>query len=47
MKMAAKHLVPLSTEALAILGQMKSLTGGHELVFPSPFYPGKQPLYRG
>ena len=41
MKMAAEHLVPLSTQARAILEEMKSLSGGHELVFPSPFYPGK------
>ncbi len=41
MKMAAEHLVPLSTQALAIVENMKSVTGGDELVFPSPFYPGK------
>jgi len=33
--------VPLSTQALTILESLKSSTGGHELVFPSPFYPGK------
>jgi integrase len=41
MKMAAEHLVPLSTQALAVLENVKSLIGGHELVFPSPFYPDK------
>ena len=41
MKMASEHLVPLSTQALAVLETMKSVSGGHELVFPSPFYPGK------
>ena len=46
MKMAAEHLVPLSTQALAILERMKPISGAHELVFPSPFYPGK-PLSDG
>ena len=41
MKMAAEHLVPLSSQALAVLEKMKSVSGGYELVFPSPFYPGK------
>jgi len=41
MKMATEHLVPLSTQALAVLVRMKSVSGGQELVFPSPFYPGK------
>jgi integrase len=41
MKMATEHLVPLSTQALAVLESMKSVSGDHELVFPSPFYPGK------
>jgi integrase len=41
MKMAAEHLVPLSTQALAVLETMKSVSGDHGLVFPSPFYPGK------
>ena len=46
MKMAAEHLVPLSTQALAVLRTMKPLSGAHELVFPSPFYPGR-PLSDG
>ena len=41
MKMTAEHLIPLSTQALAILENMKPVSGGHDLVFPSPFYPGK------
>jgi integrase len=41
MKMATEHLIPLSTQALAILEGMKALSGGQELVFPSPFYPGQ------
>ena len=32
---------PLSTQALTVLGSMRSVSGGHDLVFPSPFYPGK------
>jgi integrase len=46
MKMATEHPVPLSTQALAVLEGMKALSGGQELVFPSPFYPGK-PLSDG
>jgi integrase len=46
MKMATEHLVPLSTQALAVLEGMKALSDGQELVFPSPFYPGK-PLSDG
>ena len=46
MKMAAEHLVPLSAQALVILENMKPISGGHDLVFPSPFYPGK-PLSDG
>lgn len=40
MKMKAAHLVPLSRQALAILKAQRALSGG-DLVFPSPFYPGK------
>ena len=46
MKMASEHVVPLSTQALAILKRMKATNSGSELVFPSPFYPGK-PLSDG
>ncbi|HEY2559326.1 MAG TPA: integrase arm-type DNA-binding domain-containing protein [Caldimonas sp.] len=41
MKMAAEHLVPLSIQARTVLESIKCVSGGHELVFPSPFYPGK------
>jgi integrase len=46
MKMETEHLVPLSTQALAVLARAKSISGDRELVFPSPFYPGK-PLSDG
>ena len=41
MKMKAPHVVPLSPAALAVLAGMKPISGAGELVFPSPFYPGK------
>ena len=41
MKMRTEHRVPLSRQALEVLGSMQALSGGSELVFPSPFYPGK------
>ena len=41
MKMKAPHVVPLSAAALAVLADMRPISGGGELVFPSPFYPGK------
>ena len=34
MKMRAPHLVPLSTQSLAILEQVKAFTGGQGLLFP-------------
>lgn len=34
MKMRAPHLVPLSRQAVAILEELKLMTGGHDLVFP-------------
>ena len=46
MKMASEHVVPLSTQALSVLKDMKATSGGSEFVFPSPFYPGK-PLSDG
>jgi integrase len=46
MKMKTEHTVPLSKQALALLKQMRKLSGGGPLVFPSPFYPGK-PLSDG
>lgn len=41
MKMRAEHVVPLSRQAVAVLESIRPLTGGDELVFPSPFYPGR------
>ena len=41
MKMATEHLVPLSTQSLAILERVKPISGTQGMVFPSPFYPGK------
>jgi integrase len=41
MKMRTEHRVPLSRQALEVLHAMQPLSGGRELVFPSPFYPSK------
>jgi integrase len=41
MKMRAPHVVPLSTQACAVLDAMRAISGGRDLVFPSPYYPGK------
>jgi len=41
MKMRAPHVVPLSRQALRVLEAMRPLSAGCELVFPSPYYPGK------
>jgi integrase len=41
MKMGKEHLVPLSKQALAVLDELRPLSGHRKLVFPSPFYPGK------
>lgn len=41
MKMRIEHRVPLSRQALEVLRTMEPLSGGRDLVFPSPFYPGK------
>lgn len=41
MKMKAEHRVPLSLQAIEVLKTMQPLSGGRELVFPSPFYPSK------
>lgn len=46
MKMKAEHLVPLSIQALSVLARMQPLSKTSELVFPSPYYPGK-PLSEG
>jgi len=39
--MRAEHRVPLSKQAIEVLETMKAISGGGELVFPSPFYPSK------
>lgn len=41
MKMKTEHLVPLSVQALAVLEDIRPLSGAGELVFPSPYYPRK------
>ena len=41
MKMRHEHIVPLSRQALAILDQLKTLTGNSELLFPSRNGEGK------
>lgn len=41
MKMRAEHRVPLSNQAVELVQSMLALSGGRELVFPSPFYPSK------
>lgn len=41
MKMRHEHRVPLSLQAVEVLRTMESLSGGRDLVFPSPFYPSK------
>jgi integrase len=41
MKMKTEHVVPLSTQALALLDRIEPITGNCDFVFPSPFYPGK------
>jgi integrase len=41
MKMKAPHIVPLSRQAVAVLEGMRALSGGGDLVFPSPYSPGK------
>lgn len=41
MKMRQEHLVPLSLQAIEVMRGMEPLSGGLDLVFPSPFYPSK------
>lgn len=41
MKMRTEHRVPLSRQAMEVLRTMQGLSGGRDLVFPSPFYPSK------
>jgi integrase len=40
MKMKLEHLVPLSRQALGLIEAQRRISGGGDLVFPSPFYPG-------
>jgi integrase len=41
MKMRHEHRVPLSVQAVKLLRTVQALSGGRELVFPSPVYPSK------
>ena len=41
MKMKAPHIVPLSCQAAAVIEGMRPLSGDRDLVFPSPYGPGK------
>ena len=41
MKMKTEHTVPLARQALAVLANMRTLSGTGSLVFPSPYYPNK------
>ena len=41
MKRGIEHRVPLSSEAVAILEEAKTLSDGSGLVFPSPVKPGR------
>ncbi|WEE76476.1 tyrosine-type recombinase/integrase [Comamonas testosteroni] len=41
MKMRSEHRVPLSRQSLELLQSMQALSGGRELIFPSPYYPSK------
>ncbi|WP_192459020.1 tyrosine-type recombinase/integrase [Musicola keenii] len=40
-KMRSEHLVPLSRQALALLEEIKAISGAHELVFPGDHQPTK------
>ncbi|MEQ9915462.1 integrase arm-type DNA-binding domain-containing protein [Pectobacterium aroidearum] len=40
-KMCSEHLVPLSRQALALLEEIKSISGAHELIFPGDRRPTK------
>jgi integrase len=41
MKMKAPHVVPLSRQALSVIEEIRKVSGGRDLVFPSPYYPGQ------
>ena len=45
MKMRLPHRVPLSRQALAVLDEVRSITGGGKYIFPSTVKP-KQPLHK-
>ncbi len=40
-KMRTEHLVPLSRQALALLEEIKAISGNHELIFPGDHRPTK------
>ncbi|BES86457.1 integrase [Pectobacterium araliae] len=40
-KMRSEHLVPLSRQALALLEEIKAISGAHELIFPGDRWPTK------
>lgn len=40
-KMRSEHLVPLSRQALALLEQIRAISGAHELIFPGDHRPTK------
>ncbi|MEY8689360.1 MAG: tyrosine-type recombinase/integrase [Leptothrix sp. (in: b-proteobacteria)] len=46
MKMKSEHLVSLSRQALTLIQKAKPFSDGSDLLFPSPYYPGK-PLSDG
>jgi integrase len=41
MKMKAPHMVPLARQALEVIAAQRAISGEGDLIFPSPFYPGK------
>jgi integrase len=41
MKMKAPHVVPLSRQAVEVIERQRAISGAGELVFPSPYYPGR------
>jgi len=41
MKMRSPHVVPLSRQALEVIESVRPLRGDRDLVFPSPYSPGK------
>ena len=40
-KMRELHIVPLARQALEVIEAMRPVSGADELVFPSPYYPGR------